>query len=259
LNCAAEKIIVSDGKVKGVITEEGDEIATQYVVSNASKITTFMDLIDADQVPGTVINELRQSSIAQSGFVIFMGLDCNPEDIGFTESTNFVIGEPDIDRSYEKMRDLDIDERDTLVASCYDLRDPSFSPEGASQVAVVTLKYGDPWLRIPPRQYVSEKYRVADNMLRVVEMAYPDLRKHIEEFEVATPLTFLRYLGHPRGSIYGFDHLVKSSDLFVPNTPHIQGLFGVGGWFGLCGFQPTLESGVRAARTILKKLRAENY
>lgn len=255
-NCAAEKILVSNGAVRGVITENGDEIATRYVVSNASKIATYLELIDAEQVPDAVINELRQSSVAQSGFVLFMGLDCDPGDVGFTESTNFVVGETDPDRSYEKMRDLDIDERDTLVVSCYDLRDPSFSPEGASQVAVVTLKYGDPWLSVPPRQYVSEKYRVADNMLRVVEMAYPDIRKHIEEFEVATPLTFMRYLGHPRGSIYGFDHFVKNSDLFVPSTPHIKGLFGVGGWFGLCGFQPTLESGVRAARAILKKMKA---
>jgi phytoene dehydrogenase-like protein len=230
-NCAAEKILVSDGEVRGVITEDGDEIATRYVVSNASKIATYMELIDSDQVPDPVINELRQSSVAQSGFVLFMGLDCDPGDVGFTESTNFVVGETNPDRSYEKMRDMDIDERDTLVVSCYDLRDPSFSPEG-------------------------EKYRVADNMLRVVEMAYPDVRKHIEEFEVATPLTFMRYLGHPRGSIYGFDHFIKDSDLFVPSVPHIKGLFGVGGWFGLCGFQPTLESGVRAARAILKKMKA---
>ena len=103
--------------------------------------------------------------------------------------------------------------------------------------------------------YMREKYRVAENMLSVVEQAYPGLRKHIEEFEVATPLTFMRYLGHPRGSIYGFDHFIKDSELLMPNEPCIQGLYGAGGWFGLCGFQPTLDSGVHAARAVLEEIR----
>lgn len=254
-NCGVKKIIVADGRVRGVITEDDDEIPAQFVISNASKISTFIELMDREHVPDTVIAELRQSSVAQSGFVIFMGLDCEPEEVGFTESTNFIMGTIDINRSYEKMKSLDIDENDTMVLSCYDFRDPSFSPEGASQVAVVTLKYGDPWLSIPPRRYVREKYRVAEDMLSVVEQAYPGLRKHIEEFEVATPLTFMRYLGHPRGSIYGFDHFIKDSDLLMPNKPCIQGLYGAGGWFGLCGFQPTLDSGVHAARAVLEEIR----
>ena len=35
-NCAAQKIIVENGVVKGVITEQGDRVNTKYVVSNAS-------------------------------------------------------------------------------------------------------------------------------------------------------------------------------------------------------------------------------
>lgn len=254
-NCGVKKILVEGGAVCGVITEDGEEIRTNFVVSNASKVSTYNELLDPETVPESARAELRQCDIAESGFVIYMGLDCTPEEAGFTESLNFIFGTTDIEKSYEKMKHLDIDDNDAMVLSCYNIRDKSFAPEGASQVALVTLKYGDPWLRVSPRDYYDVKYRVADQMLNVVGKLYPRLRGHIEEMEVATPLTFMRYLGHPRGSIYAFDHHIKDSEIFIPNEPHIKGLYGAGGWVGLCGFQPTLQSGMTTARAVLKELK----
>ncbi len=253
-NCGVRKIIVENGKTKGVITEHDDEIRSDFVVSNASKITTYVDLIGADHLTDGMMKELKQSRVAQSGFILYMGLDCEPDVVGISESTNFIFGNIDMDKAHQQMKVLDINDQDALVLSCYDLRDPDFSPPGASQVALVTLKYGQPWLNVPPEQYADQKYRCADQMLDVIAPLYPDLRNHLEEIEVATPITCMRYLGHPTGSIYGFEHHIKDSENFIPNEMHIDGLFGVGGWVGLCGFQPTLESGVVAARSVLRKL-----
>jgi len=130
-----------------------------------------------------------------------------------------------------------------------------FGRNSGGQVAMITLKYGDPWLRIPPREYAAAKFSIADSMLRSAERLYPGLRPRIEEMEIATPLTFLRYLGHPRGSIYGFDHYIKDWDVFSPGGPPIKGLYSAGGWTGLCGFQPTLQSGVVAAKQALREIR----
>jgi prolycopene isomerase len=154
------------------------------------------------------------------------------------------------------MKVVDIDKKDMLGATCYNYSDPEFAPAGASQVAMITLKYGDAWMNIPPHEYNDVKYRTAEGMLRSAERLYPGLRGRIEEMEIATPLTFLRYLGHPRGSIYGFDHHIKDSDIFIPHRPHIMGLYGAGGWVGLCGFQPTLQSGVTAAKQALRDMRS---
>jgi phytoene dehydrogenase-like protein len=254
-NCGARRILVRNGRVAGVLTEDGDEIATNFVVSNASKVTTYTDLLEDEDVPDSVRAELRQSTIAESGFVIYMGLDCSPEEAGFAESLNFIFGDTDIEKSYEKMKALEIDDSDAMVLSCYNLRDASFAPPGCSQVALVTLKYGDPWLHVAPGEYYDVKHRVADQMLGVVGKLYPNLRGHIEEMEIATPLTFLRYLGHPRGSIYAFNHHIKDSEIFIPNRPHVKGLYGAGGWVGLCGFQPTLQSGIVAAKQVLRELK----
>jgi prolycopene isomerase len=214
-----------------------------------------VDLIDEQHIPEKVKLELKQSQISQAGFIIYMGLDCEPDKAGISESTNFILADNDMNRSYERMKALDINEHDALVLSCYDLRDSEFSPEGASQVSLVTLKYGDPWLKLAPEEYYDTKFKCADQMLKVIEPLFPNLRNHIEEIEVATPITCMRYLGHPKGAIYGFEHYIKDSEIFIPNASHIKGLYGAGGWTGLCGFQPTLESGMTAARNILRELK----
>ncbi len=255
-NCAAEKIIVKKGVVQGVITDKGEEIAAKYVISNASKINTYVDMMDMDQIPDEVTSQIKQCSVSQSAFTLYMGLDCAPEAVGLTQSTNFILGGTDPESSYQKMKVRGIDDEDSMVLSCYNLIDPDFSPRGTCQVAMVTLKYGDTWLNVPPAEYAGEKYRVGAAMLKVAEKVFPNLRRHIEEIEIATPLTHLRYLGHPKGAIYGFEHHIKNSDLFIPPQSSIKGLYSAGGWIGYNGYQPTLDSGIRAAKALLKEMKA---
>ncbi|MBW1642933.1 MAG: NAD(P)/FAD-dependent oxidoreductase, partial [Deltaproteobacteria bacterium] len=76
----------------------------------------------------------------------------------------------------------------------------------------------------------------------------------IEEIEIASPLTHMRYLGHPCGAIYGFDQYAKDSNLFVSPRSSIEGLYFAGAWAGSGGFQPTLTSGGSAARAVLRSL-----
>ena len=77
---------------------------------------------------------------------------------------------------------------------------------------------------------------------------------HIEEIEVGTPLTHMRYLGHPGGAIYGYEQLTKDSLFFQPGRySAIKGLLFAGGWSGDCGFEPTLRSGISAAKSIIKR------
>ncbi|MBU0989400.1 MAG: NAD(P)/FAD-dependent oxidoreductase, partial [Proteobacteria bacterium] len=215
-NCGAKRIVVENGAVKGVVTDDGDQIQTKYVVSNASQVTTYAQLIDRENVPDPVFTEMGGRSLSPSAFTMFIGFDCEPDMLGITEATNFLIDRfQSDDRVFNRMRSLDIID-ETMVLSCYDVSDPDFSPPGTCQANIVTLKYGEPWMHIPPTQYYRTKYRCAESMLRRVEAIFPEVRKHIEELEVATPLTHMRYLGHPNGAIYGFEQHTKDSMFFQP-------------------------------------------
>jgi len=256
-NCGAKRIVVENGAVKGVVTDDGDQIQTKYVVSNASQVTTYAQLIDRENVPDQIFTEMGGRSLSPSAFTMFIGFDCEPDMLGITEATNFLIDRfQSDDRVFNRMRSLDIID-ETMVLSCYDVSDPDFSPPGTCQANIVTLKYGEPWMHIPPTQYYRTKYRCAESMLRRVEAIFPEVRKHIEELEVATPLTHMRYLGHPNGAIYGFEQHTKDSMFFQPGRySPIDGLYFASGWIGDCGFQPTLHAGMSAAKSIIRKLDA---
>jgi len=256
-NCAAREILVRGGAVQAVVTQEGEHIPARSVVSNVSPVVTYLQLIDRAEVPSQVLTELRGRSLSPSAFVLFMGFDCDPGVLNFTESTTFILSNTDItDGSYNRMREIETG-NDLMVLSCYNVADPDFSPQGTCQASLVTLKFGEPWLRVPPADYYKTKFRCAEALLRTAEKVYPNMQEHIEEMEVATPLTHMRYLGHPSGSVYGFEQQTKDSLFFQPgcHSP-IRGLTFASAWTGDCGFQPTLEAGSAAARSVLRNLGA---
>ncbi|MEN8246947.1 MAG: NAD(P)/FAD-dependent oxidoreductase [Thermodesulfobacteriota bacterium] len=254
-NCGAKKIIAKNGAVKGVVTEEGDEISAKRVVSNAGTNNTYIDLIDPDQVPEWRMRELGARTVGTSFVTLFMGLDCEPGDLGIEQTTNFILADTDTERAYRKTKTLEAPEY-TLM-TCYDVDDPEFSPAGTCQVSVVALAYAEPWMTIPPNRYFDTKMAYAEKMLDLISRVFPDLRNHIEEIDVGTPLTHMRYLGHPGGAAYGFNQHAKDTSLFTKYASPIEGLFHVGAWSGSGGgFQPTLMSGDQAARKIIRTLNS---
>lgn len=255
-NCGAKKILVEDGRITGVVTEKGETIATSYVISNASTLTVYTEMIDPEHVPDEQLKMLGGSTIGPSSLTLYIGLDCEPGEVGISETTNFIGNSSDMNKVFASFRQLD-SEDDYILLSCYNISDPDASPPGTSQVAVVNLKYADPWIELPPQQYFDKKYEAADKLLQKVEAIFPGFREHIEEIEVATPLTHMRFLSTPGGAIYGFDQYAKDSNMFVSPKSPIKGLYFAGAWSGSGGFQPTLSSGSSAARQVIKNMREQ--
>jgi len=82
------------------------------------------------------------------------------------------------------------------------------------------------------------------------------VRQYIEEVEVATPLTMMRYLNTPGGAIYGFQQSAQDSSLLRERLDAVPGLYTAGSWTTMGGFQPTYMAGESTARAVLKQLKA---
>jgi phytoene dehydrogenase-like protein len=251
-SCGAGRIGIANGQVASVTTEHGETVETKYVLSNASVLETYLNLMDPDQVPAGTLEAYRGRTLGPSAFTLYMGFDCDPKDMGIEQTTNFITTTDDMDKTFAQWKTME--PQGVGLLTCYDVSDPDFSPPGTCQAAFVNLQYAEPWHLVPPGQYYDAKYRYADAMLDTVEKAFPGIRGHIEEIEAATPITHLRYLGHPGGAIYGFDSYTKDTVYFLPTTATVEGLYFAGAWVGSGGFQPTLTSGRAAGRTILKSM-----
>ena len=252
-NCAAAEILVEGGAVRGVLTEQGEQVGCRYVISNASTVQTYLELIERSQVPPSALEPFKSATVGPSAFTVYMGFDCEPAELGIQDTTNFITTGTDPDRAFELWKTME--QQGWALFTCYDVADPDFSPPGTCQAALVALQYADPWYSVSPQQYADAKYRYAEGMVQLAERVFPGLRDHLEELEAATPLTHLRYLGHPGGAIYGLDQNAYTQP-FLTNRSPIKGLFFAGAWAGSGGFQPTLTSGRSTARSILKDLKS---
>ncbi|WP_327096345.1 NAD(P)/FAD-dependent oxidoreductase [Nocardia vinacea] len=250
-NTAVEAILTDADQVFGVRLDDGTEVTAPDVVSNASLPTTY-GMLEGIDLPAAVRDDLATRRIGVSGFVLHMGLDATPAELGFTTSTTFVNMDTDDDRTHNAWRSFQ--PARGICVSSYDVAPIGFAPTGATHVSLMTLQYGEIWRNVAPSEYARTKFAYAQTLLDLCETITPDIRDAIEEVDVATPLTMMRYLGHPGGTIYGYDQDATENWLFrnSERETHIPGLHLAGSWAGIGGFQPTLEAGARVARRLLR-------
>jgi phytoene dehydrogenase-like protein len=255
MNCSVQQIATANGRVTGVITDQGEEIHANWIVSNADPIATCRDMIGQAQIPATFFTQLQSSEVAPSTLNVYLGVACPPEDLELTEHEIFVNAGYDFDRHYQQMKALTPPE--AIAVTCYNAVYPNISPPGTSIVVLTALAYGEPWCQVPPGEYVGTKNRMADAMIDLAEQVAPGLRQHSEVVEVSTPLTNMRYAGALGGSIYGFsqpprDHMLWRMGYKGP----LEGLYFAGAWTQPGGgFEPSMMSGLRAGRSIGYKVK----
>ncbi len=260
MNNGVQRITTVDGRVTGVITEQGDEIKADWIISNADPITTCRDMIGMDNVPASFFTQLQSSEVAASTVNVYLGVASPPEDLGLTEHEIFINADYDFDRHYEGMKVVAPPE--AIALTCYNAVYPEISPPGTCIVVLTALAYGEPWCQVPPGKYVETKSRIADAMIEMAETVAPGLREHSEVVEVSTPLTNMRYAGTMGGSIYGFSQPPRDNMVWrMGYGGPLEGLYFVGAWTQPGGgFEPAMMSGLRAGRAIryrIRKMRGE--
>jgi phytoene dehydrogenase-like protein len=252
LRNGVRKIEVSGERVSGVITQRGDTVPADWIVSNANPIHCCYELIGREHVPPAYLKALARGHIGISTFNAYMGLDCPGEDLGLTEHEFFVNDDYDLDEHYRTM--FRIEKQKYWVITNYNASDPEFSPPGTSVVVITALQDYDSWSRVPPERYVETKNQMADKMINAADRVFPGLKDHIAVLEISTPLTNMRYSNNPGGSMIGFDYDVTSSPIFrLGNRGPLGGLYFANAWVRIGGgFEPCITSGYLASAEITK-------
>jgi prolycopene isomerase len=265
MNCGVQQITTLNGRVTGVVTDTGEEIAADWIVSNADPISTCRGLIGSDKVPDRFFAKLQSSEIAPSTINVYLGVARSPEELGLTEHEIFLNQDYDLGQHYEKMRPASLAspagdaEVPAIAVTCYNAVYPDISPPGTSIVVLTALMYGEPWYDVPPAEYVAVKNRIADKMIQMAEKIAPGLREYAEVVEVSTPVTNMRYANAIGGSIYGFNQPPRDNMVWrMGHRGPLDGLYFVGAWTQPGGgFEPSMMSGQMAGAVILHKIKRE--
>jgi prolycopene isomerase len=242
------------------VTSNGDRIETEYVVSNASPTLVYNQLIQPkSEVPAIALQECNARLHGLSGFVVYLGLDAPPEEIGLKEYSYFIYRNMNTDASYESFKTLDTPE--VQAAVCLNNAIPDCSPPGTSIVYLTTLYRPEVWYDVKPKDYVKVKNKIAAELVEDLERATgASMQDHIEEFEVATPQTFARYTGAYDGGIYGYEPEPWDSLLprmmMLSDDQHIGGLqFSGGSAFRCHGYSSSFLSGQVGALLTIREMK----
>ena len=256
-NAEVTRIVTSADGVTGVETEGGERFLTRAVVSNASPLTTAVDLLPPGAAPASWLQRLGRETIGPSTVNVYLGLNRDVLAEGFRDHETFVNGSFDLEAHHAATSTLD--DPPCCAVTCYNAVWPAISPAGASMVVLTALSRGEPWTRLAPERYHETKSRLADAMLAQAERVIPGLRDATEVLEVSTPVTNMRFAANPGGSIYGFDQPPWSSTaLRHPAATPVRGLWLAGAWVQPGGgFEPCIVSGRMAAEGVLAARRRE--
>jgi phytoene dehydrogenase-like protein len=255
LKCRVDRILTSNGSINGVITESGEEYLADWIVSNADPITTCRELIGMEHVPSSFFTKLQSSELSPSTLNVYLGVAKSAEELGLDEHEIFINETEGFDHLHALM--YTIQPPPSIALTCYNVVYPDISPPGTAMVVLTALAYGEPWVALPPAEYLKAKHTVADHMIQLAESIAPGLRQFTEVVEVSTPITNMRYAGTLGGSIYGFNQPPRDNLVWrMGHRGPLDGLYFVGAWTRPgAGFEPALFSGQMAGSAILRRIK----
>ena len=156
---------------------------------------------DVKYVPEKELRLANSRTLGLSFVTVYLGMDCSKEELGVEDYTTFIT-------TYANPRDCynHRNEGAYYVVNCHNVAIPDASPEGTCMLFyTIPMMEEDFPKDLKPEEYKKWKNSVAKRFIEDSEKVLGiDITSHIEEIEVATPVTFARYLGTPAGEIYGY-------------------------------------------------------
>ncbi|MBQ1406643.1 MAG: NAD(P)/FAD-dependent oxidoreductase [Eubacterium sp.] len=250
-----DKILVKDGKVRGVRTRRGDEIACDYVISGAYPNKVYTSMIEPlSEVPDGAVKMVNGRRLSVTTVSVMMVLDGTPEELGIKDYNIFSGDTMDTDKIWENYKTTGPFRY--LTSICLDLANPDATPEGMCQFSITALPLVDGFLDLKEEDYYEFKRKLARDMISEYEnLTGINIHDHIVEIEVSTPVTIAHYVGAWKGSIYGFQHHIedhavarlqmKEKDHFIDGL-EFAGAHAISG----NGMGPAVTNGRAAAKAV---------
>ncbi|MBR1747430.1 MAG: NAD(P)/FAD-dependent oxidoreductase, partial [Clostridia bacterium] len=251
-----------DGSMRGVVaggqTYLADEIISNIIANNV------INRSDITKIPERTLRLANARELGISVATMYLGLDCTAEELGFKDYTVFVTTTPDAREQYEKRR-----EGTLYILNCLNNVIPDCTPEGTCMLFFTMPIFGSDIPKdLTPETYKKYKNAIAKKFIEDAEKTFGiDIKSHIEEISVATPVTFARYLGTPEGTIYGYytadwDNVImrvseEAKDFPTPGMSYCGGHATRGDGYS-CALITGMNAGKKVAKRVLAKKGGNN-
>jgi phytoene desaturase len=250
-NARVDQVMVRQGRVRGVVLEDGTAITAKVVISNINARTLYLKMIGEQYLPRLAAKGIKSYQYSTAVPMIYVGMNKRPELAA--HHSVYAISPQDMNNYQWNNVDKGILPDRHLGLICWPTcSDPSLAPEGKHVINIIP----EGFYHLEGTDWDAEKPRFVDRILEHIEKtAIPGFRASIETVECSSPLDYERRLLLPEGAIYAFQQDLTAQAMFRPSAKSkaIQGLYLTGSSTHPGGGVPsTVASGVIASRLVNK-------
>ncbi len=259
-----ERILVRQGRATGVVLNGGEELQAKLVISNMDVKRTFLESMDARDLPDDFVQQVRRFKIRGSSGKLNIALDGLPSFPALPAGSPSLRGDLHVTDSIEMMERAYDDWKegrwsrapyiDMLIPSQID---PTMAPDGKHYMSVF-VQYCP--YRLAEGDWTAERREAfGRTVIDTIAAQSPDFKSLILHAEVRTPWDIEREVGLTEGNIFQgeltFDQLLFNRPVpgYAQYRAPVRGMY-------LCGSSTHPGGGVmgapgaNAARTILQDL-----
>lgn len=262
--CNVDKVLVENGKAYGVSytnkrTKEVIEVTSDYVIANCAPENLYTSMVD-EKYNDTSLEKFEESVSLYTVYLVFKE---NLENIYKDHAYSTFICQNYYDKPFSQMngsmKNTPIEDRGFVFVD-YGRIDSGLAIKEDEKRAVgvfCSASYLSEWENLPKEEYMAKKNKLVEDLFIRAEKYFPNLKDHVEYFEVSTPKTIKRYMKTPSGTAYGYKNNNYLRKGRVPRfSKTIKNLLFTGAYaFPGGGFTGALISGYMAAMNLIEPLR----
>jgi phytoene dehydrogenase-like protein len=201
------RILIKNGRATGVALESGEEILAGVVSSSVDPHLTFLKMMDAGELPGEFVEEVRRYKFRGSSGKVNLALDALPEFTCLPGAGRHLRGAISIspsveymERAYDQAKYGEFSRRPYIDCVIPSLTDPSVAPPG-KHVLSCFVQYA-PYKLKPGANWDEQREAFGDAVIDTLAQHAPNIRSIIIERQVLTPLDIERQVGLTEGNIF---------------------------------------------------------
>jgi phytoene dehydrogenase-like protein len=200
------KIKLVNGKAKGVVLENGDEIDATVVSSSVDPRLTFMKMIGESELPGDFVEDIQRYKFRGSSGKVNLALDALPDFKSIPGPGAHMRGAMSIspsveymERAYDDAKYGRFSRRPYIDMVIPTLTDPSLAPPG-KHVMSCFVQYAP--YKLKDTDWDKEKENFGDTVIDTIAEHAPNIKSIIKHRQVVTPLDLEREWGLSEGNIF---------------------------------------------------------
>ncbi len=250
-----QNILTENGRAVGIRLEDGSEHRADYVISAADGRATIFDMLEGKYVDETIRGYYEKLIPFPPLVYVSLGVDRTFDDIPYSAGgIALQLKEPIVIGGVKQ---------NWLGVHIYNF-DPTLAPPGKSVATVMFPTDYDYWknLREDLDRYKSEKEKIADTVVSLLNKRFPGLASQVEMRDVATPTTFVRYTGNWKGSFEGWMVTPETwsfGKIMRKTLPGLKNFYLAGQWVEPGGGIPAVAMSGRNVIQIICKQEGKKF